>query len=269
MEQPRRELGRIGGRVRVPVVRQRLDPHRGQRAVLLGREFGGDVIVPGERVGLEVFHPVLDPFYRLPRQDRGRDRDHIARVHRHLPAEASADVGRDDPDLVLLQADVAGDQREHGPDGVRRLGGHPDGQLARDPVEVRDAGAGLDRGHVDARDVDVFLDRDVGVLEALVRGRLVAPLPVPDVVVVLVLFVGPQHRRVRLHRLLGIHDDRQRVVLHLDRGRAVGGDVTLGRQHRGDFLRLVHHLLDRQHHLGVRHQRRHPVEIVPWPGPGR
>src|SRR4026207_1715678 len=44
-------------------------------------------------------------------------------------------------------------------------------------------------------------------------------------------------------------------------GRVAGGERAGGRR-RGDFLRLVHDLLDRQHHLGVRHERRHPVQVV-------
>ena len=210
VEEPGRELRRIGGGVGVAVIGEGLDAERGERAVLLRRQLGGDVVVAGEGVGLQVLHAILDPLDRLAGQDRGGHRDDVAGIDRHLAAEAAADVGRDDPDLVLGQADVAGHQREHRADGVRRLGGHPDRELAVDLVEVGDAAAGLDRGDVDARDVDVLLDRDVGLGEGAVGGRPVAPLPVPDVIVLLVLLVGAQHRRAGLERLRA--DRRRRAA---------------------------------------------------------
>src|SRR5262249_23287706 len=40
------------------------------------------------------------------------------------------------------------------------------------------------------------------------------------------------------------------------------GDVAVGRNHHADFLRVVDDLLDRQDHLRVRHQRRHPVQVA-------
>src|SRR4026209_2660952 len=51
-------------------------------------------------------------------------------------------------------------------------------------------------------------------------------------------------------------------VPHPHPGPPVGGRVATGGEHRGHLLRLVHHLLDRQHHLGVRHEGRHPVQVV-------
>ncbi len=183
------------------------------------RQLGRDVVVARERVGLEVLHPVLDPLHRLAGEHRGGDRDHVAGVHRHLAAEAAADVRRDDPDLVLGEPDVPGHEREHGADRVRRLRRHPHRELVVDLVEVRDAAARLDRRHVDARDVDVLLDGDVGLGEGAVGGGPIAPFPVPDVVVLLVLLVGAEHGRAGLERLLRIDDDGQRLVLHLDRGR--------------------------------------------------
>ncbi len=92
--------------------------------------------------------------------------------------------------------------------------------LPCDLVELGDAAAGLDRGDVDARDVDVLLDRDLGLGEGAVGRGPVARLPVPDVVVLLVLLVGAEHRGARLERLLRIDDHGQRLVLDLDRGRS-------------------------------------------------
>ena len=261
-EQAGGELGRVGSRVGVAVVGERLDLERRHRAVLLRRQLRVDVVVAGEGVGLEVLHPVLHPFDRFADHHGRRHRDHVARVDGDLAAEAAADVRRNDPDLLLGESDVSGDEREHRPDRVRRLRGHVDGQLAVDPVEIGDAAAGLDRRDVDPRQVHVLRHHHVGLGERLVRCLAVAGLPVEDAVVLLVLLVGAEDRRRGVERLEGIHHHRQRIVLDLHGLDPVRGDVPVRRDHRRDLLRLVHDLLGRQHHLRVRHQGRHPVQVV-------
>ena len=111
-EQARRKLRWVGRGVRVPVIGQRLDPEAGHRPVLLRRELGRHVIVAGERVGLQVLHPVLDPLDRLADDHRRGDGNHVARIDRNLAAESAADVGRDDADLLLRQPDMPGDERQ-------------------------------------------------------------------------------------------------------------------------------------------------------------
>ncbi len=138
-EQAGRELRRVGRRVRVAVIGHRLDLERGHRAVLLRAQRRLHVVVAREGVGLQVLHPVLDPLDRLADDDRGRHRDDVARIDGHLPAEAAADVGRDDADLLLGEPDVPGDEREDRADRVRRLRRHVDGELAAHAVEVRHA----------------------------------------------------------------------------------------------------------------------------------
>ena len=240
------------------MVGEGLDLQAGDAAVLVGAELDVDVVVAGERVGLQVLGAVLDPLDGLPDGERGDDREDIARIDRHLAAEAATDVVRLDPDVLLRQA---AHEREHRPNGVRRLARHVQRHLAADGVPVRDAAAGLDRRDVDARDVDVLGDAHLGLGDRGVRPGPIARFPVPDVVVGLVgAAVGPQHERIRLQRLEGIDDDRQRLVVDVDRRDAVGGDV-LGRRHdRGDFLGLVHDGRRRQHHLLVAREGRHPVE---------
>jgi len=110
-------------------------------AVALRGQLGVDVVVAGEAVGLQVFGAVLDPLDRQAGLDGGDAGDDVAGIDGYLAAEAAADVGRDDANLVLRDA---GDEREDGADGVRRLGGHVDGELALDLVEGGDAAAGLD-----------------------------------------------------------------------------------------------------------------------------
>ena len=105
----------------------------------------------------------------LPVSQRGRDGEDVARVDGHLPAEPAADVGGHDADLVLRdgQPGAGGHEGEDGADGVRRLAGHPDGEMAVDGVPVGDATAGLDRGHVDARDIHVLLTRTSAAASAV------------------------------------------------------------------------------------------------------
>ena len=262
MKETGRELGGVRGGISIAVVRDRLNPQAGQGAVLFSRQFSADVIVAGKGIRLKIFHPVLDPLHRLAGQDRGRNGDHIAGVNRNLAAETAADIRRDDADLLFGKSHVSRHQGKDGPDSVRRLGRHPDGQLPVHLVEVRDATAGLDGGDMDPRQVNVLLDRDFGFLENFVGCSLIANFPVPDVVVFFIFLVGAKHRRARLQSLERIDDHRQRLVVHLDRLHTIGRDVSVRGEHRRDFLGLIHHFLYRQNHLGVGHERRHPVKIV-------
>ena len=235
---------------------------RRQRAVLLCAQPHLHVVVARERVGLQVLHPVLDPLHRLADHHRSGHRDHVSRIHRHLAAEAAADVGRDDADALLRQADVPRDQREHRAHRVRRLGGHVDRELALGRVEVGDAAAGLHRRHVDARHVHVLLGDDLRSLQRFLGVGAVARLPVEGEVVLLVFLVLAQHRRAGCDRLQRVDHHRQRLVIDLDRVGAVGGDIALGGDHRAHLLRLVHHFVGRQHHLRVGRDGRHPVQLV-------
>ena len=143
-------------------------------------------------------------------------------------------------------------------------------QLALDLVERGDALAGLERARMHARIDDHLLDRHVGLGEGRVGRRLVAGLPVEDVVVVLalavravglVLDVLADHRRVRRHRLERIDVDRQRLVLDLDQVGGVGRDIAVLGDDEGHFLVLEQHLAVGEHHLHVAGKRRHPGEV--------
>jgi hypothetical protein len=77
----------------------------------------------------------------------------------------------------------------------------------------------------------------------------------------LVLDVLAQDRRVRIHRLEGIVDRRQRLVLDLDQLGGVGRDIAVLGDDEGDLLVLVQHLAGGEHHLDVAREGRHPVEL--------
>ena len=101
VEQASREARRVGRRVGVAVVGDGLHLEGRELAVLRARQLRVDVVVTGERVGLEVLRAVLDPLDRLAHGEAGHDGQDVARIDRHLAAEAAADVMGLHPDLVL------------------------------------------------------------------------------------------------------------------------------------------------------------------------
>ena len=265
VEQPGRELRRVRRGVRIPVIRDRLDLEAGDLAVLRGTQLGVDVVVTGERIGLQVLGAVLDPLDRFADQERGRHGENVARIDRDLAAEPTADVVGLDPDVLLgdRQAGTRGDQREDRPDGMRRLARDVQRELLANGIPVGDATARLDRGHVDARDVDVLGDPDLGRSQRGIGRIPVARLPVPDVVVLLVLApIRAQHRGVGLECLEGVDDDLQWLVVDHHRLDAIRGRIAVRGDDRGHLLRLVHHRVGREHHLHVAREGRHPVQLV-------
>ena len=151
-----------------------MDAQARDLAVLGRGDLGRHVVVARERGGRQVLDAVLDPFDRPAGDDRGDDRADVARIGADLVAEAAADVGRDDVDLVL--GDFR-DQRGDGADDVRRLERAPDGELALDLVERGDALAGLERAGVHARIGDQLLDGDLGLVEGRIGRRPCRPSP--------------------------------------------------------------------------------------------
>ncbi len=97
-------LRRRGRAVERAVVGEHVGADREDLAVLGRRDLAAHHVVAGEAGADEVLGAVLDPLHRLAEHQRGDDRADVAGVDRHLVAEAAADVGRDDPDLVLGQA---------------------------------------------------------------------------------------------------------------------------------------------------------------------
>ena len=142
VHEPDLELRRLGIGEEGAVVGCRLHPHPEDPTVLAQRQFAVQIDVTGETGRDQVAGPVLDPFHRPFQEDRGQDRCHIPRVHRHLVAEPAPDVRGDDPDHLLGQL---GDQSHRGPDDVGCLGRHVDSQLGCRPVEIGDRPAALDR----------------------------------------------------------------------------------------------------------------------------
>ncbi len=117
---------------------------------------------------------------------------------------------------------------------------------------------------------DHLLDRDLRLPEGGVCEVLIADGPLKNVVVVLARTmraghladeVLAQHRRIRIHRLEGIDQRRQRLVFDDDRVDAVIGRIAVGGDDEGDLLILEQHLAVGQNHLHVAGQGRHPGEV--------
>ena len=191
------------------------------------------------RVGEEAFRAVGHPFHRDAGLFRRPQADDLFRIDEDLRAEAAADVGCDDPQLVLRRDVVEG--AHHQARDVRVLRGGPAGVVVFRLVVVAECRARLHGvGHeavvddVHARHVRRTRDRRVGRLG-------VADFPVVDQVSV---GFGMQLRRARLERGDCVSDRRQFVVL--DRhglGRVAGLALGLGHDdnHRvADIAHPVH-----------------------------
>ncbi len=92
---------RLGVGVERALVRQHVDPQGQDLAVVGDRQLALHVVVAGEAGGDEVLAAGLDPLDRLADEQRGGGGHHVARVDRHLVAEAATQVGADDADVLL------------------------------------------------------------------------------------------------------------------------------------------------------------------------
>ena len=94
VHQPDLELAGLRVGEEGAVVGVGVHPDAEDLAVLAQRQLAVEVDVAGEAGGDQVAGAVLDPLHRPLGEDRGQDRHHVARVDRHLVAEAATEVGR-------------------------------------------------------------------------------------------------------------------------------------------------------------------------------
>ena len=104
-----------------------VDPHAEDLAVVGDRELDLLQLVAAVVGGLGVLAARLDPLDRLADLERDDRGDDLLAIELQLRAEPAADVGRDDPQLVLGDA---GGQRQQDPHDVRDLGRRPERELA-------------------------------------------------------------------------------------------------------------------------------------------
>ena len=258
MEEPGRVLAGLRGPVERAVVGQHPGPEGEDPAVPGRGDLAVHVVVAGERGGHQVLRPVLDPLHRLAGHHGGDHGAEVPRVHRDLVAEPAADVGGDDPDLVLGQP---GHQRVQGAVRVRRLRGRPHRELPGDRVHLGHRAAGLQRRGVRARVEHVLGDHHVRGREGRVGGGPVAGRPVEDVVVPLARHVVADQRGARVQGPGRVHDHRQRLVLNTDQlERVPGGVAVLGHDER-HLLALEPDLVRGQHGLDVVGKGGHPGQL--------
>ena len=206
----------------------------------------GDVIA-AMRVADEALRALAGPFHRPAELARRPQADDLLRIDEDLRAEAAADIGRDDAQLVFgRHADEGGD---HQPRDVRVLRCVPQRQAAAAGVVFGDCGARLHRIRHQPVVDELELGDVLGVLERGVGRIGVADVPVVDRVVRRD-FVN--ERRALGGGLDGIDDRGQHLVIdHHLLGGVLGLRQRIG-DHHGDRVADVIGLAD-----GDRRVRRH------------
>ena len=168
-------------------------------------------MIAAVRVGEERLGAVANPFHRPADALRRPQRHDFLGIDENLRAEAAADIGRDDAQLVLRRhADEGGDDQ---PRHVRILRGVPQRERAGAGIVIADRGARLDRVRHQAVVDDVELGDVLGRLERGIDRLGVAEMPLVDRVVgrdVVDL------RRAGLLRRRGIGDRGQHRVIDFD-----------------------------------------------------
>ena len=196
-------------------------------------------MIAGVNVGDEALDAVGDEFHRPLEHFRQRHRRHLVGVSVHLDAERAADVLGDDAHLLVLQAEMLGEQVLH---HVRRLRAVIDGHalLAFVPVGHHGARLGGDAGV--AAEHEGGLHHRVGFGESLV-GRADLQLAFEAEIVA---ERGVDHRRLGIERGFRIGDRGQGLVGHVDKLAGVLGLRARARDHGADGFALPAGALDRE-----------------------
>ncbi len=246
-EQRSVEIGRdVGteGRNVAADIGERVDPQPEELAVLVERKLGFSHVVAALRVGDKAFAPLADPFDRPADFRAGPGDDRFFGIVELLHAEAAADVGRHDPQLVLRN--VEDESAHQQPHHVRELARSPERVLAGRRVVFGDRRARLHR-IADQPVVDEADARHMrGLAESGIGRRLVAERPVAAQIV---RHVVEQKRRVALDGVEHADDRRQHLIIDDQR---VGGALRLLarlRHDEGDRIADMAHLALRQRRM--------------------
>ncbi len=217
-----REIGAHVGR--------RVDPEAEDLALVVGRELGMRDVIAAVRVRQERLAAVARPLHRPLQAPRRPQADDLLGVDEDLRAEAAADVGGDDAQLVLRRD--ADEGRQHQAGDVRVLARRVQREDAGAGIVVADRRARLHRVRHEPVVDDVEPGDVVRLGEGLLRLRLVAELPLVDEVAGGDLVdLG----RALLPRLRGIRHGVEDLVVDLD--------------HLGGVTRLALRLRDHHRHL--------------------
>jgi hypothetical protein len=236
-----------------------LAAHAQDPAVAVERHLHVPILVALLRRGEEILAPVLDPLDRaLEAERRGGDHRLLDEII-GLGAEAAAHVGTDDADLRRIEPEQ---KLVDAAMAVRRLAGDPERELVGRGIVVAKAGAVLDRVAAAA----MLPERDRRAVRRLrERGRDIA-VALHEAGADIVLRIAMRQGRARRETRAAIGHDRQQLVLDLDEGRRILGDIAAFGEHDGHALARLRHLVahERKRHArladrGVRHTKRDAV----------
>ena len=215
-------------------VGQQVDVEPADPAVGVGSDRDLLPLVAAVVHGHVAFAAALGPLDRPAQLAGDQDGQHLFCRDLQLGSEAAADVGRDDPEVLLRNAS---DQGEHHPQHVRDLGRRPEREL---PADARaDHRARLHRG----RDQPLLAVVPLKHHRRVAEGRVHITLREgPDEALVAGLV---DLRRVVLQGGPDVEHRRERLVVDLDGGQGVGRGVAVAGHHAGDGLADVAHLVDR------------------------
>ena len=236
----RRDQHEIGAHVGQQVHVEPADP-----AVAVGREPEPLPLVTAVVHGHVAFAAGLGPLDRPAQLAGDQHGQHLFGRDLQLGAEAAADVGRDDPDVLLRDP---GNQGQHDPENVRDLSRRPEGEL---PAHARaDHRARLHR----ARDQPLLAVRALDHHGRVAEGRVQVALG-EDEVEALVARLVHLGRRI-LQRCPHIEHRGKLLVVDLDGGQRVGRGVAVAGHHAGHGLTDVTHLVHRHRRVRRDHDVR-------------
>ena len=247
----RRECGQICAHRRVGV-----DPQTNESAVSVYRHLAVRHVVAAMRVSDIGLGTRRCPFDRAADLHRGPRRDCLVRVVMNLAAETTANLRRNDPDLVFGQAQRGQTHQQAVDMGI--LGRHVEHQLAGDVVVVGKRGARLHRigNQAVVDDIQAGDVRRVG--KGGVRALLVANLPVEgDIVGGIVM-----HERSAVRsRLFGVRDSVTRIVINIDQfERVVRGVLIFGDNDRHSVTDVARRVFRQHEVFGSLQSRQQPAD---------
>ena len=231
-----REGVQIGAHIR-PILRAQ----RKELAILIKRQFaGGDIVAP-MRVGLEGFRALGRPFHRALQAAGGKAGQHVLSIQEQLHAEATADIGCDDAEMIFRHVEDAA--REKLPYQPRPLGIGVQRPFAADRIKIRHRRAGFHAGHYNAvihysqaRDMRSLGEKRIGLV-------LVADMPIKACIV---RRARPDLRLAWLGRAGKIGSRGQDLVFHLNRLSGIARGLVAFRYNKGDRVTHMAHRAFRQ-----------------------